>query len=373
MDENLLKEAMTTIRRFAQHKGNEQCKAIFDTIDALYPGDMQPLVINVAKNKDATGYTFIINLPPGFAYRDFKKKEHYFADAAGGAVQIDKAGKAVFLHLMTSEIQREYPYIWDPEKHKKLYLPFPVGYSPKGFIAADFSKVYYILVAGHPGAGKSAWLHQVIMSILLARDCWVIIIDRKKLEYGYLKKHCMVVTSIKDARKVLKALAYEGSSLLDKRLEILERYDVREIVDLPGGVLKPVVLVVDELAELDDKECMEYLNRYVRLGRAPGLWGIAATQRPSAKLSEDWTETKALFPASACFHVRDATNSQMVLGNDRAAHIPNIPGRGIWQFDEELEFQGMYLPLKKAKKLLGEVPERSVNIIEQPPKRLPPR
>ncbi len=122
------------------------------------------------------------------------------------------------------------------------------------------------MVAGHPGAGKSAWLHSVIVSLLMACDCWIIIIDRKKREYGYLSKHCMVVTSLSEARTVLAALATEGNSLLDEQLEIMKQHGVIDIRELPDGVIKPVVLIIDELAELDDKECMAHLYRYVRLG-----------------------------------------------------------------------------------------------------------
>lgn len=367
--ENALAGAIKDIAYIWNHrKGNEIPAAVQDTIEALW-ADNRPFIH--VREKQENGWFFVIHLPPGRSYAEFKAKQQFFQDATGGAVQITKEGKAVKMTVLTNELARTYPYQWDYDKHSKMYLPFPVGHTPGGFVTADFGKVYYILNAGHPGAGKSAWLHQLITSLLLARDCWVIIIDRKKLEYGYLRKHCMVVTSMSEARTVLAALANEGDSLLDKRLDVLAKHDVIDIQDLPYGVMKPVVLVIDELAELDDKECMEHLNRYVRLGRAAGLWGIAATQRPSAKLSADWSETKALFPATACFHVRDELNSRMVLGNDRAALIPNIPERGIWQFDEETEFQGMYLPMGKAKKLLNGVEGRPPSV--ESSKRLLPR
>lgn len=368
-EENALRDSIELLKYTWLHRrGNEVPAAIQDTIDALYKkDDLKPLIVK--KTKGESSWFFVVNLPPGCSYRKFKEQEHYFQDAAGGAVHISKRGKAVYLECLTDELQADYPYQWDYAKHEKLYLPFPVGHSPGGFVVADFGKVFYVLVAGHPGSGKSAWLHQVITSMLLARDCWIIVIDRKKLEYDYLRNHCMVVTSTREARTVLAMLAEEGNSLLDKRLEIMRQAGVIDIQELPE--MKPVVLIIDELAELDDKECMKHLNRYVRLGRAPGLWGIAATQRPSAKLSEDFSETKALFPASACFHVRDEVNSRIVLGNPRACEIPNTPGRGIWQFDQEIEFQGMHLSLSGAKKLLAGV-EGGVMRVE-PQKRLPPR
>ena len=110
------------------------------------------------------------------------------------------------------------------------------------------------------------------------------------------------------------------------------------------------------------------------LFRSPGLLHCVATQRPDSKTFSSWSNSKAMFPGTACFHVRDATNSGIVLGhgNDRAATIPNIPGRGIFQYDLEIEFQSMYMPPKEARKLLTGT-ERSIFDVGQSCKRLPPR
>ncbi len=370
MDENLLKEALTTIRRFAQHRGNEQAKAIFDTIDALYPGDMQPLVIKVAKNKDGAGFTFIINLPPGFSYRDFKKKENYFEDASGGAVQIQKKGKAVFLRMMTEEIRKEYPYVWDPSPYEQMCLPVPLGYAALGLIVRDLADAPNWISAGHPGSGKSNLLHVIAVSLLLHRPIYLVIIDLKKLEFSYLKRHALLVDNLQEARDVLQAI----NKQLDKRLTTLEKAGAVKIQDY-AGEMPFIVLVIDELAEMQDEQCQDSLNRIVRLGRAPGICVVAATQRPSSTMFRKFGDSKAMFSGTVCYHVRDEVNSRMLLDNDRAAMIPNIPGRGILQFDEELEIQTMFLPVGKAKKLIQGIPAsatKDVMRIEQPPKRLPP-
>ena len=371
MDENLLKEAMTTIRRFAQHRGNEQCKAIFDTIDALFPGPMQPLVIKVARNKDRASFTFIINLPPNVCYRDFKKRENYFEDASGGAVQIQKKGKAVFLRMMTEEIQREYPYIWDPAPYEQMHLPVPLGYSALGLIVRDLADGPNWISAGHPGSGKSNLLHVIAVSLLLSRPIYLVIIDLKKLEFSYLEKHALLVDTMDGARQVLVAI----NKQLDKRLDILKGVGAVKIQDY-AGEMPWIVLVIDELAEMQDEQCQDSLNRIVRLGRAPGISVVAATQRPSSTMFRKFGDSKAMFAGTVCYHVRDETNSRMLLDNDRASLIPNIPGRGILQFDEELEIQTMFLPVKRAKKLLQGIPPtkpKEVMMIEQPPKRLPAR
>ena len=358
MDDNMkafqkmLQEAVESAKSLWRHrKGMEIPAAIQDTIDALF-ADRKPLLVNISRDE---GWLLTFALPPGRSYAEFKKLEPYFADASGCAVQIYKERKAVRVKVMTEDLGTSYPYKWDYAPYKEMALPFPVGYSPLGLLVRDFAEIVNLLVTGHPGSGKSAWLHMLITSLLLSRNVYVCIIDRKKLEYQYLKDHALVVTSNKEATALLKALTRE----MDRRLKVLAGYNnfYTKLQEIPGyeATMPFVVLVIDEMAELEGYEAQELLNRYVRLGRSPGMLCVGATQRPSATMFEStsWSDSKAMFPGTLCFHVRDEINSRICLGNDRAAHIPNVPGRGIFQFDVELEVQGMYLPPSQAIKLLN--------------------
>jgi S-DNA-T family DNA segregation ATPase FtsK/SpoIIIE len=85
-------------------------------------------------------------------------------------------------------------------------------------------------------------------------------------------------------------------------------------------------------------------------------------------------DSKAMFAGTMCFHVRDGINSRMLLDNDNAALIPNIAGRGIYQWDVELETQCMFLPIKNARQLLKDIqPVGVMQVVEQPQKRLKAR
>jgi len=356
-------------------KGNSVHAAVQDTIDAIWKQDLKPLIIKKHKSKTKSEHTFIIHLPSGICYADFKVREPYFRDATGGAVQIEKRGKAVFLMVMTDELQTSYPFSWDRSEHKNMYLPVPFGYSALGPIVRDLADAPNLIIAGHPGAGKSNFLHVLAVSLLLSRDIQLVIIDMKKLEFSYLKNHALVVTSIPEAQNVLHGINRE----LDRRLHQLEAAGVVKVQNYLG-YMPFVVLVIDEMAEMQDEECQVSLNRILRLGRAPGICCVTATQRPSSTMFQKFGDSKAMFAATMCFHVRDAVNSRMLLDNDRAALIPNIPGRAIYQWERELEIQAMFLPDGQAKKLVGQVKKsndkcndfgRCVNI--EPPKRLPPR
>ncbi len=366
--DNVLREVVLDMQRLWRRRGGRIPATVSDTIDALFTDDMKPIIIE--RQPLDSGWFFVIHLPPRICFADFKSKERYFADSTGGAVQISKQGKAVYLSVMTDELQGFYPYEWDPFPHDKMCLPFPAGYSAAGFLVRDLADIVNLLVAGHPGSGKSAFLHMLICSLLTSRNVYICIIDRKRLEYGYLRKHALVVTSDPEAVALLRALNKER----ERRIAILEKNEVTRLQDVHGHeeTMPFVVVVIDELAEIEDERAQEELNSLVRLGRASGVLCVAATQRPDSKTFDSWSNSKAMFPGTMCFHVRDEINSRVVLGNDRAALIPNIPGRAIFQYDIEIETQSMYLPAKQAKKLLAGA-ERSVFNVGESQKRLPPR
>jgi len=66
-------------------------------------------------------------------------------------------------------------------------------------------------------------------------------------------------------------------------------------------------------------------------------------------------QIKANIPATVAFRVRSAINSRILLGEDNtgAASLPPMPGRGIWQFDNEVRFQSIWLDKPAAEAALA--------------------
>lgn len=371
-DNNPLEEVKEGIRYVWIHRrGNEAQAAISDAIDALYT-KLKPIIMR--KYKSADSITLDINLPPGLAYADFKKKESIFADAAGGTARIDKRGKKVTMQISMNEIKKGYSYSFNPSDHEG-FLPVHFGFSAIGPVVKDIASMPNLIIAGHPGAGKSNFLHTLIMDLLLNEHTpvYVSVFDFKRLEYSYLKEHALIVTELEMARKFFSAI----NNNLSERLDILERAGVvnlQEYFESGKDDLPFLILVVDELAEMQDEECQTMLNRILRLGRAAGICVVCATQRPSSTMFKAFGDSKAMFSGTMCFHVRDGINSQMLLDNDHASLIPQIKGRGIYQWDDELEVQTMHLPVKTAKKMLRDIqPLGVMPIAIESQKRLPPR
>jgi S-DNA-T family DNA segregation ATPase FtsK/SpoIIIE len=348
--------------------------AIHDVIQAHYKNyDLKPLILKWEKSKDKKQYTFVINLPPYLSYKEFLQKEVYFAEQTGGAVFMERKGKTVTMKILTEELRPIYHFSLDPEKdnYSSYDLPLILGQSAAGLVVVDLAEMPHLLIAGNTGNGKSNFIHCLLANLLLLRDVRPVIIDLKRVEFSYLKKMglAMVAAEPKDALKVLLAINKE----MDRRLKLLEDAGVQKVQDYPQEMAF-ILLVIDELNELQDKESQKALNRLLRLGRSTGICICCATQRPSATLCQNFSDSKALFGGTVCFRVRDSVNSQIVLDNDKAAYLPDIKGRAIFQGKKEIEIQTFYLPVKKAKKLLKEIDlKEGVFDFGESFKRLPPR
>jgi len=353
-----------TVQRAWRHrKGNEVPAGILDTIEALWPREPRPLII--ARNKNKNQYHFVVHLPPGISFRDLESKKHYFADVVSGCVEIERHGKAVVLTVLSEPIPALLKF--EVTDLKGAFLPVYFGKSAVGPVVRDLADSPFVLVAGMPGWGKSNAIHALVCNMLLLREVYTIIVDMKRLEFTYLKNHAIVVTDIAQAKAVLSAINKE----IDKRLDVLERARCVKVQEYTGH-MPFMLLVIDELAELQDETCQKLINRALRLGRAAGFAAILSTQRPSADMWPGWTSSRALINASLIFRMRDATNSRMLLDNEAAAELPEIKGRAIYQWERQLEVQAPYLPVAEARRLLLDR-QGVIWQDEQPPKRLLPR
>lgn len=350
-------------------------KYVIDNLWSDY--ELKPLIVKVERNKENTEFVFVIHLPPGvISYRDFKEKETYFKDAINGEVIINRRGNSFTLEVFSKRLESNYPYRFNYGEYGDMLLPIPIGYSTKELIVKDLARMYSILIGGIPRSGKSNMIHNIITSLLLARNdsCIVVGIDYKESEYAmYLNKYGILATNDDEAMFVLQKLNHE----LDRRKKLIRGKYVK-IHDMPTTIRPPFIIVfADEVTEIQNKDIQYLLNRIPRLGGGFGFITIIATQKPSSKTfrSGNFTELRSLMDARICFNVRSGDDSQMILNNTRGLDLPKIQGRCIFQWDVEAEVQTMYVKLEKINNLLeeGGVYGRREVVLEQPKKMLPPR
>lgn len=338
--------------------GQEIPLAIINTVDALWREDKRPQIHSKKRTKN--GWEFTIALPPGVSFRDFASREEYFRDSIGDiSTEIVHVGKMAILKVIEKRIPKRIIFDYDAIDDSKGILPILIGYDNKGPVYIDLAKVYNILIGGYIGSGKTTSVNSIVNTLLhLYKPPKISIIDFKMVDYQYLADHVLLVTDLLTAQAALSRMVVE----MRNRLHVLVQSKCTSIEQYNGkyGGMDYIVLVVDELADLKNKQAQEDLETILRLGRAPGFRVILATQRPDCEIfgRKSFGACKANLVGRLCFQVADSVNSKIILDSTEAAALPKIPGRAIWKHGTAIEIQTPYLDIETAEvKLLEQSPE----------------
>lgn len=244
-------------------------------------------------------------------------------------------------------------YVDTPEFMKfasKYPLPFFVGVDEIGRpIFKCLSKIRHILVAGTTGSGKSVWMNQLILTLLLMRtpeELQFYMIDVKQVELpvyeGFPHVH-PVITEANEAIKVLKQLIEE----MNRRYALFKYEGVKNIglynKKVPSEKLPYLVCVIDEYAELALRtgEVHDLVQSMSQLARAAGIHLVIATQDPRVEVIPGII--KSNLPGKIGFRCSNA-NSYMTFLNTKPPF--NLLGNGDGtmsfegQMEEHIRFQG---------------------------------
>lgn len=225
---------------------------------------------------------------------------------------------------------------------------FFIGQSNDGFVRLSLKHMIHMLVAGQTGAGKTQFLRQFIATTLThCRESFVALIDMKGgIDFqSFLDvPNFKLVSSYNDADSVLS----EVISLFEKRKEYLlakkktnwAEVSLKELEQDPamaGLPIGPVIVIVDELAELSKKAnersakstLQDKLATLARLARFTGIHLVLGTQRPDKSTLD--MQSKDNIPTRVCLSVPSVIASTLVVGDMSASTLGNIPGRAIFQ------------------------------------------
>lgn len=288
----------------------------------------------------------------------FKSKLTFKPDVSTQLSSVEKAIKDISLHVSSIGVAEVAPMYeegkiqisWLHSKITSMPLPprpgfysVPLGFTTEGKHRNIFlPKAPHIMVAGTTGSGKTYWMNGAIRWAL-KQEMNVLAVDPKWGEFACYKGRdkFLHLTADKDILTAVVDLA----SRMDNRYQIMAKRGVSDIVkmnELPGVKLDPVILVVDELADLVGKfgaAFLQPLQRVAQKGRAAGIHIICATQAPTAKLLNG--ELKANFPVRVAFRTASAVASRVILDSSGAE---NLTGSGdglcISETGERLRFRG---------------------------------
>jgi DNA segregation ATPase FtsK/SpoIIIE, S-DNA-T family len=178
-----------------------------------------------------------------------------------------------------------------------------------------------MLIGGEPGGGKSVALQLIVAHGALSSDCRLILVDGKRVELGLWRDcaHRFIGPSMDDAIDTLRWL----QDKIDERTEWLLDHKKRKIT--PDMGLPVYLMAVDEIAYFSatagtttaQKEFNARNRDVIARGRAPGIIGIEATQRPSADIIP--TSLRDLFGYRWAFRCSTEASSDTILGHGWAS------------------------------------------------------
>ena len=247
--------------------------------------------------------------------------------------------------------------------HKdKLYISLGEALDGSN-INYDLVSMPHLLVAGQTGSGKSIFLHNVILSLLLQygkEDLNLLLIDPKEVEFSFYRNAPQVrevVTSGDRAARKIRDMCDE----MDSRYNIFTEKQVRDISSYneASEVKMPrIVVIIEELADLiisQGNDVIADITRLVVKARACGIHVILATQRPEAEFMTG--KLRSNFQCRVAFSTASNIDSRIILGKYGAEKLKGC-GDGIFRSNngqKQTRFQSALITeteIKNAVKLL---------------------
>jgi S-DNA-T family DNA segregation ATPase FtsK/SpoIIIE len=212
-------------------------------------------------------------------------------------------------------------------------LCFPVGRKINGEVLfADLAKMPHLLIAGTTGSGKSIFIHNILISLLMKNapeTLNLILIDPKRVELiNYSDLPHLIMDPVVETKKTLGVFNWLIEEM-EERYKLLQEVKARDIdsynekqIAKKEKIMPRIVLAVDELADLmvtygSNIEAM--IIRLTQMARATGIHLILATQRPSVDVVTGLI--KANIPNRICFKVASYVDSRTVLDTGGAEKL----------------------------------------------------
>lgn len=256
---------------------------------------------------------------------------------------------------------------------------FFLGMGDGGPVKRTLSEMIHMLVAGQTGMGKTTFLKQFMTTVIARiRNSHVCLIDMKGgIDYQAFAQapNFEMATKLSEAERALIKI----EALYDERVSYLEKKKKEKWADLhpkelqnesafEGVPIGPIVLVVDELAELSKQatkgqvksSLSERLSRLARLARAASIHVVLGTQRPDKSIID--MQIKENMHTKVCFYVPSVAASTLVVNDMSASTIGKIPGRAVLNendavdLKQKLILQSPIIENARIKEVIGQSP-----------------
>lgn len=212
-------------------------------------------------------------------------------------------------------------------------IPIILGMDESGqVVVKDLANCIHLVIAGASGTGKSTLLHAILLSILNRCPCddvRLILCDDKGIELNvYSKVPHLLVPVVTDQQKTHGAIMWTHTEMF-RRLKLMGDIGARSIDAFNTMVrveneptLPRIVLVIDDVAAVCDRNTKDTLQEIAKNGRATGVHLILVTQNPSSKhLSEI---IRSSIPTRAVFNVFSNEDEKLLLNISKNTYICNV-------------------------------------------------
>jgi S-DNA-T family DNA segregation ATPase FtsK/SpoIIIE len=187
----------------------------------------------------------------------------------------------------------------------------------------------HAIVGGATGSGKSGGLNELLASLAACGDVVIWAIDLKRgVE---LRPWAPCIDRLATTPAEAAALLADAVTVLFARAQWLADHGKREWQPTPA--MPALVIIIDEYAELADDapEAMSDTDTIARLGRAPAVTLVAATQRPTQKVMGQGA-VRSQMNIRISFRVEEQRDVDLILGQGKLkagwhAHKLNAPGK----------------------------------------------
>ncbi len=217
-------------------------------------------------------------------------------------------------------------------------LTFCVGKDVEGkAVCGSLTKMTHMLVAGATGSGKSVFLNELIISLIMKyspEELRLILIDPKQVEFATYDKlpHLMINEIIADVNKAIVTLNWAINEMEHRytlfRQQTSAGTAVRNIDEYNAAQtdklnkLPKLVIIVDEVADLMNvakKDIEDRISRIAAKARAAGIHLVLATQRPSVDVITG--VLKSNLPSRFAFRVASDIDSRVILDENGAENL----------------------------------------------------
>lgn len=178
-----------------------------------------------------------------------------------------------------------------------------------------FDDTPHVLIAGTTGSGKSTLLRMMVSTLALNTSP-----DELRLYLVDLKN-----TDLKPFKPLPHTELFAGEENEAQAAIRTVHREVRRRKDTEDTDAPRIVLVIDELAEVGDRDTLDLLSSILRVGRSFRVNVIAATQLPTKATCGEKNNYTVRFVGA----VTDAQTAALAAGRgDSGAHL--LPGKGAF-------------------------------------------